>query len=327
MLRWRWCTHVQRPGRFNSSRYKQIDRELAYLVSCGPSATFDGAAAGSVVSGGDGGIDDVVLTIKHSTPSSASSSKSKKKKKKPNPDNIPQKPTLLTPNDNPLLLLQTEFSPEAFIPKKFAVSGGGKGLSQELERLRQSAQKQCGDPYIATDIFKKLDFFPVEIRYLFLMHLIKNPFPDHPYSLLNLWKVIPMPSQKEDRGNFILILLDLITALASLNDVWKGVIYQPTGEENDKKTTHCSKEKKREKVSETKRNNNKNANMKESDHNRKNRNKPGFHATNKAPLRFYLPSTSPVVVPYPRLLIANLHQYKVRSILWYSVYMCIANTD
>ena len=260
--------------------------------------------------------------------------------------NVPQKSTLLTPHDNPLLFLRTEFSPEAFIPKKFAVSGGGKGLSQELERLSQSAQKQCGDPYIATEIFSKLNFFPKEIRYVFLMHLIKNPFPDYPYSLVNLWKVIPMPTQKEDRGNFILILLELITSLSGLNVAWKDIIYQPTWEKEEKasssssssssnkssqpnpiggkqlpgqhsasssSSSNSSSGEKNKSMKKTKTQSKPQPQLDKEKEKEKEKEKanPGYHATNSTPVCFHLPSTSPRVVTSPRLLLANLHDYKV----------------
>jgi hypothetical protein len=310
----------------------QIDRELAYLVTCGASPTFDGVNSAcaavltpSSAAGSGSGSGEDILTIKTSahahsvagdvgvisSASGTSASKSKKKKKKGNPLNTPEKVTLLAPQDNPLLFLTTEFSPDAFVPKKFAVSAGGKGLSQELDRLTQSAQKQCGDPAIASEIFAKLLNFPKEIRYVFLMHLIKNPFPDHPYSLINLWKVIPMPTQKEDRGNFMLIMLDLITSLSELNDVWKDIIYvPPTNESSDQlreTDTTLSKGEKRATSA-----NISSASSTDAPPRKKPSfsDTPGVCPTNDTPVVFHLPGTDPAITPLPRMMLMNLRQYK-----------------
>ena len=282
----------------NSARYTQIDRELSQLIiyGGGKSPTFDGVVniGDGATATSSGSANNDVPMIKNSNGSDTivssnngtSSSKSKKKrKKKASTLNVPQKLTVLAPSDNPLLFLRPEFRPDAYVPTKFTTSDGQKGLFQELERLAQASQKQCGDPYIASEIFSKLLFFPVEIRYVFLMHLIKNPFPDHQYNFVNLWKVIPLPAQKEDRGNFILIMLDMIKALADMNILWQQVVHQPVSTVSREETDDVRIEKKK---------------------------KAGHHALNNIPLQFHLPNacTSQSELPFPRILIANLRIYK-----------------
>jgi hypothetical protein len=311
-MRWRWCSHVKRPGRINSSRYMQIDRELTYLASCGQSATFDGAvvAASSSDTACISGVRDETkincpATGTSGGASAGTSSKSKKKKKKANPDNLPQKFTLLTPNDDPLQFLKPEFSPDCFLPTKYS-HDGNRGLAAELERLVQSAQKQCADPYVITELFSKLLYFPKSMRYAFLMHMIKSPFPDHPYTLINLWSGIPMPKQKEDRGSFISMILDMITALSELGLIWKSVVYKPDlcNENDNDKFQGGDKSKAGD------RDTAKNGNKKVKASDVVLENDTGSRASNSIPVCFHVTNTSPDIVSMPRVMVATLRQYK-----------------
>eukprot|EP01041_Mallomonas_annulata_P007331 gene7330-14955_t len=243
VIRWRWCTHVKRPGRFVDIRLAQIDRELAYIrkelassllqeqedkekhpgVGTGGSG---GGGGGTNGNGSNGGIVNVN--------SSGTSESSKKKKKKPVPSS-----TRLSPQDSPLPFLIPEMNADNFVPRRFALCGDNSNgnsisngavnngiasvspLTAELDRLVASMPKQCGDPYLADEIIDNLSIFPPQIRWLFLQHLSKNPFPDQPFSLINLWKTMSMAvAAKEERAQFILSIVEWIRALYELNMAW-----------------------------------------------------------------------------------------------------------
>jgi hypothetical protein len=70
-----------------------------------------------------------------------------------------------------------------------------------------ASSKACGDSSIADDLQSCLSDFPPQLQWLFLQHLQKNPFPDQPspYSLINLWKIVPMPAVKEEKAQLVLL--------------------------------------------------------------------------------------------------------------------------
>lgn len=244
MLSWRWCTHIKRPGRFNRSRYRQIDRELSFLVDhCGhcpgidppPSVPSSGGKQAlpaealsrlALPTASSDTIEDNTTVVATAGGSGSGVGSKKKKKKSGSTAAIPPlKPQRLGPNDFPLRLLCADPCPDDFVPRKFTIAGGPTGpdyLLAELDRLWVHANKQCGGPDIAMDLRNKLNFFPPQLQWVFLMHLAKNPFTDHPYALLNIWHDIPMSSQKEERVGLIIMVLDWIIALYRLNNIWKN---------------------------------------------------------------------------------------------------------
>jgi hypothetical protein len=180
VLRWRWCTHVKRPGRFNLSRYLQIDRDLSYLSSLPlPSVSTDSSLplppspnTSAMVT-----THSTASTSAAATPTPTSAGAKKKKKKPSSSAGVLLKPQRLAPHDQPLLLLNPDPNIDTFVPRKFATSTpeGHLHLSQELDRMIQATPKLCGDPVIAVEIKRKLQFLPPQIRWVFLMHLAKNP--------------------------------------------------------------------------------------------------------------------------------------------------------
>jgi hypothetical protein len=175
-----------------------------------------------VVAGGE----RTALTTTTSTTTITTTSSSKKKKKKSGSSSATPllKPQILAPHDAPLRLLSADPCPDDFVPRKFTAGGGAVGseyLLSEIDRLLVHANKQCGGADVAMELQNKLSFFPPQLQWVFLMHLAKNPFTDHPHSLINLWHDIPMPAQKQERVGLIVILLDWIIALYRLNDVWR----------------------------------------------------------------------------------------------------------
>ena len=82
---------------------------------------------------------------------------------------------------------------------------------------------------MAEEITEKLVSFPLELQWVFLQHLAKNPFPDLPMSFINLWLTLPPGPDKEERAQFLLSLLDWVRAMVELNVIWGELVQRDVG--------------------------------------------------------------------------------------------------